>query len=85
MIGVIGDRGDGPGLVGNVRRWADTLAEWAVELGFDTRPEPRSATTDAAATRFRSAYGSYRLASGRSAMNWPSPALAGGMNGLCWR
>ncbi|WP_329157083.1 LLM class flavin-dependent oxidoreductase [Streptomyces sp. NBC_01717] len=36
VIGVIGDHGDGPGLVGDVRRWADTLAEWAVELGFDT-------------------------------------------------
>ena len=36
VIGVIGDHGDGPGLVGDVRRWADSLAEWAVELGFDT-------------------------------------------------
>ncbi|MEV5149085.1 LLM class flavin-dependent oxidoreductase [Streptomyces sp. NPDC052727] len=36
VIGVIGDHMDGPGLVGDVRRWADTLAEWAVELGFDT-------------------------------------------------
>ncbi|MEV2271875.1 LLM class flavin-dependent oxidoreductase [Nonomuraea africana] len=36
VIGVIGDHGDGPGLVGGVRRWVDTLAEWAVELGFDT-------------------------------------------------
>ncbi|MFE4924502.1 hypothetical protein [Streptomyces sp. NPDC056661] len=36
VYNVIGDHGDGPGLVGDVRRWADTLAEWAVELGFDT-------------------------------------------------
>jgi alkanesulfonate monooxygenase SsuD/methylene tetrahydromethanopterin reductase-like flavin-dependent oxidoreductase (luciferase family) len=38
VIGVIGDHGHGssPGLVGDVRRWVDTLTEWAVELGFDT-------------------------------------------------
>lgn len=28
--------------------------------------------------------GSYRVASGRSAMKLRSPALAGGMVGLCW-
>ncbi|MFI6288009.1 LLM class flavin-dependent oxidoreductase [Streptomyces sp. NPDC051018] len=36
VIGVIGGRGDGPGLVGDVRQWVDTLTEWTVELGFDT-------------------------------------------------
>ncbi|POX45795.1 LLM class flavin-dependent oxidoreductase [Streptomyces sp. Ru72] len=36
VIGVIGAHGEGPGLVGDVRRWVDTLTEWAIELGFDT-------------------------------------------------
>jgi alkanesulfonate monooxygenase SsuD/methylene tetrahydromethanopterin reductase-like flavin-dependent oxidoreductase (luciferase family) len=36
VIGVIGNSGDAPGLVGDVRRWVDTLTEWAVDLGFDT-------------------------------------------------
>ncbi|KIF78287.1 hypothetical protein QR77_39910 [Streptomyces sp. 150FB] len=36
VIGVIGDHGEGPGLVGDVRRWVDTLTQWVVELGFDT-------------------------------------------------
>jgi alkanesulfonate monooxygenase SsuD/methylene tetrahydromethanopterin reductase-like flavin-dependent oxidoreductase (luciferase family) len=36
VIGVIGGHGEGPGHVGEVRQWADTLAEWALELGFDT-------------------------------------------------
>ncbi|MEV1078725.1 LLM class flavin-dependent oxidoreductase [Streptomyces sp. NPDC050211] len=36
VIGTIGDHGEGPGLVGGVRRWVDTLTEWTVELGFDT-------------------------------------------------
>ncbi|MFE1407320.1 LLM class flavin-dependent oxidoreductase [Streptomyces sp. NPDC058770] len=36
VTGVIGEQRDGPGLVGNVRRWVDTLTEGAVELGFDT-------------------------------------------------
>ncbi|MBZ9644622.1 LLM class flavin-dependent oxidoreductase [Streptomyces sp. PSKA30] len=36
VIGVIGEHGDGPGLVGDARRWVDTLTEWAVDLGFDT-------------------------------------------------
>ncbi|MGP4101191.1 LLM class flavin-dependent oxidoreductase [Nonomuraea sp. KM90] len=36
VIGVIGDVRGGPGLAGDARRWADTLTEWAVELGFDT-------------------------------------------------
>ncbi|MET9121183.1 LLM class flavin-dependent oxidoreductase [Streptomyces sp. NPDC004528] len=35
VIGAIGG-GDGPGLVGDVRRWVDTLTEWTVVLGFDT-------------------------------------------------
>ncbi|MEV6787894.1 LLM class flavin-dependent oxidoreductase [Streptomyces sp. NPDC051098] len=36
VIGVIGDQGEGPGLVGDVQKWVDTLTEWVVELGFDT-------------------------------------------------
>ncbi|WP_433573136.1 LLM class flavin-dependent oxidoreductase [Streptomyces sp. CA-251247] len=36
VTGVIGTHAEGPGLVGDVRRWVDTLAEWAVDLGFDT-------------------------------------------------
>ncbi|MET9671016.1 LLM class flavin-dependent oxidoreductase [Streptomyces sp. NPDC006475] len=36
VIGTVGDRGDGPGLVGDVQRWVDTLTQWVVQLGFDT-------------------------------------------------
>jgi alkanesulfonate monooxygenase SsuD/methylene tetrahydromethanopterin reductase-like flavin-dependent oxidoreductase (luciferase family) len=36
VIGAIGDLRGGPGLVGDVRLWTDTLTEWAVDLGFDT-------------------------------------------------
>ncbi|WP_440070818.1 LLM class flavin-dependent oxidoreductase [Streptosporangium sp. OZ121] len=36
VIGTIGGLRGGPGLVGDVRLWTDTLTEWAVELGFDT-------------------------------------------------
>ncbi|MET8438824.1 LLM class flavin-dependent oxidoreductase [Streptomyces sp900116325] len=36
VIGVIGDHGDGPGLVGDVQQWVETLTQWVVELGFDT-------------------------------------------------
>jgi len=36
VIGEIGEHAGGPGLVGDARRWVDTLTEWAVELGFDT-------------------------------------------------
>ncbi|MGR6923517.1 LLM class flavin-dependent oxidoreductase [[Actinomadura] parvosata] len=36
VIGTIGKVRGGPGLAGDVRLWTDTLAEWAVELGFDT-------------------------------------------------
>ncbi|PZG05043.1 LLM class flavin-dependent oxidoreductase [Nonomuraea aridisoli] len=36
VIGVIGDVRHGPGLIGDVRVWTDTLTEWAVGLGFDT-------------------------------------------------
>ncbi|MFE0455640.1 LLM class flavin-dependent oxidoreductase [Streptomyces sp. NPDC058914] len=36
VIGSVGNHGGGPGLVGDVSRWVDTLAEWTVELGFDT-------------------------------------------------
>ncbi|MFF0223469.1 LLM class flavin-dependent oxidoreductase [Streptomyces sp. NPDC004629] len=37
VLGVIGAGGqDDHGLVGDVRRWVDTLTEWAVVLGFDT-------------------------------------------------
>ncbi|RKR87816.1 luciferase-like monooxygenase [Micromonospora pisi] len=35
VIGAIGSY-TGPGLVGPVELWVDTLAAWAVELGFDT-------------------------------------------------
>ncbi|MFD0508891.1 hypothetical protein ACFQ0G_50870 [Streptomyces chiangmaiensis] len=36
VIGAIGGHRGAPGLVGDVHRWADTLSEWAVDLGFDT-------------------------------------------------
>ncbi|TFV31337.1 hypothetical protein E4K10_01570 [Streptomyces sp. T1317-0309] len=31
VIGLIGDHRGAPGLVGDVRRWVDTLSEWAVD------------------------------------------------------
>ncbi|MFG2058904.1 LLM class flavin-dependent oxidoreductase [Micromonospora sp. NPDC048930] len=36
VIGAVGPYRGGTGLVGDVRRWIDTLTGWAVELGFDT-------------------------------------------------
>ncbi|MEU2619489.1 hypothetical protein ABZ642_15225 [Streptomyces sp. NPDC007157] len=36
VIGAIGGRAGGPGLVGDVARWVDTLTGWTVDLGFDT-------------------------------------------------
>lgn len=36
VIGAIGGHRAGPGLVGDVRLWVDTLTDWAVELGFET-------------------------------------------------
>jgi alkanesulfonate monooxygenase SsuD/methylene tetrahydromethanopterin reductase-like flavin-dependent oxidoreductase (luciferase family) len=36
VIGAIGPRRGGAGLVGSARVWADTLTDWAVDLGFDT-------------------------------------------------
>ncbi|MFR9780907.1 LLM class flavin-dependent oxidoreductase [Micromonospora sp. MS34] len=36
VIGAIGPHRAGPGLVGDVRQWVDTLTGWAVDLGFDT-------------------------------------------------
>ncbi|MFB8754629.1 LLM class flavin-dependent oxidoreductase [Streptomyces nigra] len=36
VIGTIGAHGAGPGLVGDVQEWADTLGDWALRLGFDT-------------------------------------------------
>ncbi|TYB96022.1 LLM class flavin-dependent oxidoreductase [Micromonospora sp. WP24] len=36
VIGAIGPRGGGTGLVGDVQLWVDTLTRWAVDLGFDT-------------------------------------------------
>lgn len=36
VMGAIGTIRGGAGLVGGVELWADTLACWAVELGFDT-------------------------------------------------
>ncbi|MFI6294680.1 LLM class flavin-dependent oxidoreductase [Nonomuraea sp. NPDC050790] len=36
VIGVIGNARGGPGLVGDVRLWTDTLTEWVLGLGFDT-------------------------------------------------
>ncbi|MFC9544277.1 MULTISPECIES: LLM class flavin-dependent oxidoreductase [unclassified Streptomyces] len=35
-IGPLGAPRSGRGLVGDVRRWVDTLTEWTVDLGFDT-------------------------------------------------
>jgi alkanesulfonate monooxygenase SsuD/methylene tetrahydromethanopterin reductase-like flavin-dependent oxidoreductase (luciferase family) len=36
VIGAIGPYRGGPGLVGPVEKWADTLASWSTDLGFDT-------------------------------------------------
>jgi alkanesulfonate monooxygenase SsuD/methylene tetrahydromethanopterin reductase-like flavin-dependent oxidoreductase (luciferase family) len=36
VVGAIGPRAGGSGLIGNVGSWVDTLTEWAVDLGFDT-------------------------------------------------
>jgi alkanesulfonate monooxygenase SsuD/methylene tetrahydromethanopterin reductase-like flavin-dependent oxidoreductase (luciferase family) len=36
VVGMIGPRAGGSGLVGDVGSWVDTLTEWAVDLGFDT-------------------------------------------------
>ncbi|MFG2925628.1 LLM class flavin-dependent oxidoreductase [Streptomyces sp. NPDC048305] len=36
VIGVIGEHGDAPGLVGGVQHWVETLTQWVVDLGFDT-------------------------------------------------
>lgn len=36
VLGAIGPFRGGRGLVGDARLWADTLTEWAVELGLDT-------------------------------------------------
>jgi alkanesulfonate monooxygenase SsuD/methylene tetrahydromethanopterin reductase-like flavin-dependent oxidoreductase (luciferase family) len=36
VIGTIGSRREGPGIVGNAAQWIDTLAGWSVDLGFDT-------------------------------------------------
>jgi alkanesulfonate monooxygenase SsuD/methylene tetrahydromethanopterin reductase-like flavin-dependent oxidoreductase (luciferase family) len=36
VIGTIGSRRGGPGIVGSPAQWIDTLATWSVDLGFDT-------------------------------------------------
>jgi alkanesulfonate monooxygenase SsuD/methylene tetrahydromethanopterin reductase-like flavin-dependent oxidoreductase (luciferase family) len=36
VVGAIGPRAGGSGLIGDVGSWVDTLTEWAVDLGFDT-------------------------------------------------
>jgi alkanesulfonate monooxygenase SsuD/methylene tetrahydromethanopterin reductase-like flavin-dependent oxidoreductase (luciferase family) len=36
VVGMIGPRAGGSGLIGDVGSWVDTLTEWAVDLGFDT-------------------------------------------------
>ncbi len=36
VVGAIGTGRGGPGLTGDVDTWVDTLADWAVDLGFDT-------------------------------------------------
>ena len=36
VVGAIGQRAGGSGLNGDVETWADALADWAVDLGFDT-------------------------------------------------
>jgi alkanesulfonate monooxygenase SsuD/methylene tetrahydromethanopterin reductase-like flavin-dependent oxidoreductase (luciferase family) len=36
VVGAIGPRSGGSGLNGDVQSWVSTLADWAVDLGFDT-------------------------------------------------
>jgi alkanesulfonate monooxygenase SsuD/methylene tetrahydromethanopterin reductase-like flavin-dependent oxidoreductase (luciferase family) len=36
VVGMIGPRAGGSGLIGDVGSWVDTLTDWAVDLGFDT-------------------------------------------------
>jgi alkanesulfonate monooxygenase SsuD/methylene tetrahydromethanopterin reductase-like flavin-dependent oxidoreductase (luciferase family) len=36
VVGAIGAGRGGPGLTGNVQSWVDALADWSVDLGFDT-------------------------------------------------
>jgi alkanesulfonate monooxygenase SsuD/methylene tetrahydromethanopterin reductase-like flavin-dependent oxidoreductase (luciferase family) len=36
VVGAIGAARGGPGLTGDVQAWIDTLADWSVDLGFDT-------------------------------------------------
>jgi alkanesulfonate monooxygenase SsuD/methylene tetrahydromethanopterin reductase-like flavin-dependent oxidoreductase (luciferase family) len=36
VVGAIGAARGGPGLTGDVQVWIDALADWSVELGFDT-------------------------------------------------
>ncbi len=36
VVGMIGPRAGGAGLIGDVESWVDTMTTWAVDLGFDT-------------------------------------------------
>jgi hypothetical protein len=36
VVGMMGPRAGGSGLIGDVGSWVDTLTHWAVDLGFDT-------------------------------------------------
>jgi alkanesulfonate monooxygenase SsuD/methylene tetrahydromethanopterin reductase-like flavin-dependent oxidoreductase (luciferase family) len=36
VVGMVGPRAGGSGLIGDVGSWVDTLTGWAVDLGFDT-------------------------------------------------
>jgi alkanesulfonate monooxygenase SsuD/methylene tetrahydromethanopterin reductase-like flavin-dependent oxidoreductase (luciferase family) len=36
VVGAIGPKGRGPGLMGDVDAWVETLTDWSVDLGFDT-------------------------------------------------
>jgi alkanesulfonate monooxygenase SsuD/methylene tetrahydromethanopterin reductase-like flavin-dependent oxidoreductase (luciferase family) len=36
VVGAIGRTGRGPGLTGDVEAWVTALADWSVDLGFDT-------------------------------------------------
>ena len=36
VLGTIGAGDGGPGLTGTAGHWADTMSEWALQLGFDT-------------------------------------------------
>jgi alkanesulfonate monooxygenase SsuD/methylene tetrahydromethanopterin reductase-like flavin-dependent oxidoreductase (luciferase family) len=36
VVGAIGPMRSGPGLTGDAQVWIDTLADWSVDLGFDT-------------------------------------------------